>query len=155
MRCWSINSLGVWASDIKAWHVLVFWVTSFWSQIAIEWGSPSQTERPCVCIPADTSHSSVFQLIATIDNQASEWVSLQMLSGFSFQVFQQGLQPTGSRQRAETSHPCCVLSEFLTYRILEHNKWWFYATKFWNNLLHNPSYATFLSPSFLYHFLFL
>lgn len=35
----------------------------------------------------------------------------------------------------EISLPHCVLSKFLTHRIYKNNKWLFYTTKFWYNLL--------------------
>ena len=39
----------------------------------------------------------------------------------------------------DTNHPYHALSEILTHRTLEHNKWLLYTIEFGGNLLHNPS----------------
>ena len=49
--------------------------------------------------------------------------------------FQLSSPPSSRHWEEETHLPPCVLSKFLTHRIHEHNKWLFYATQFWGNLL--------------------
>lgn len=46
---------------------------------------------------------------------------------------------------ANTSFPCSSLCKFLTHRICEHNKWLFFATKFWDATIETGREGNFLS----------
>ena len=88
-------------------------------------------ERPCGEVRVERKCTSKTASATTRLNEwIVRWVQCPALESSSW---------SARCYRAETSHPLCCLSDFLTHRIHRHKNWLFCNLKFWGNFFHSHS----------------
>lgn len=96
------------------------WVTWPWTPATTFWGPTGHMEKPHAGAPSKVSAKSRNQLPDVGWELGDDFSSLPAPESSSW----------GPRHRgAETHHPCCVLSKFLSHKCRSISKWWYSPTK--------------------------